>query len=369
MIATKISRKPFRISWARIAVRVRLLALPILVTLASGAYAQNDALLERETYLVEGILACGNCHTPKNADAEPITELKFAGGFVIEEPGVAAYASNITMDEQTGIGAWTDEEIIVAIRDGLRPDGTLIGPPMPSPFYRGISDNDARAIVAYMRSLPPIRNVVPASEYTIPLPPAYGPPVGEVPDVSPDDVLAYATYVAVTLGHCTECHTPMVDGMHDFSRKNEGGRVFENLFGLGGVAVSRNITPHPLLGIGEWTDEEIKRAITQGISRDGREHVIGMGYSYYATMTDEDLDALVTYLRSVPPSPASQQLGAQSPAHGDDAPVRAYGYLEPLSRDAMLVPPCPSNANPFSCRHPSKNTYDRLVKNTLLEPR
>lgn len=284
--------------------RTKILCLATLAAISSSTFGQDDALLERGTYLVEGILACGNCHTPKNEDAEPITEMEFAGNFVIEEPGIVAYASNITMDEETGIGSWTDEEIIRAIRDGLRPDGTLIGPPMPSPFYRNISDNDARAIVAYMRNLPPVRNVVPASEYNIPLPPAYGPPVGEVPDVSRDDPLAYGTYVAVALGHCTECHTPMVEGMHDFSRTNEGGRVFENLFGLGGVALSRNITPHPDLGIGEWTDDEIERAITQGISRDGREHVVGMAYSYYASISDEDLDAIVTYLRSVPSSPA-----------------------------------------------------------------
>ena len=97
----------------------------------------------------------------------------------------------------------------------------------------------------------------------------------------------------------------MVEGRHDFTRTNEGGRVFPNLFDLGHTVVSRNITPHPELGIGEWTDDELKRAITQGISRDGREHLAGMGYPYYASMTDEDLDSIIVYLRSVPPSPAN----------------------------------------------------------------
>ncbi len=96
----------------------------------------------------------------------------------------------------------------------------------------------------------------------------------------------------------------MVQGVHDFTRTNEGGRVFENLFDLGFTVISANVTPHPELGIGAWTDEEIKTAITQGISRDGREHLPAMAYPYYATMTDGDLDAIIVYLRSVPPSPA-----------------------------------------------------------------
>ncbi len=281
-------------------------SIPLLIAASSITWAQEqESLLARGTYLVEGILACGNCHTPKSEDAVRIAELTFAGGFVIEEEGIVAYAPNITMDVDTGIGGWSDDEIVRAIRDGIRPDGTLVGPPMPSPFYRDISDNDMRAILAYMRNLESVSNVVPVSEYNIPLPDTWGPPIGEVSDVSRDDALAYGTYVTVTLGHCIECHTPMVQGMHDFERTNEGGRIFPNLFGLGHTVISRNITPHPELGIGTWTDDEIKRAITQGVSRDGREHLPGMAYPYYATISDEDLDAIIVYLRSLPPMPAN----------------------------------------------------------------
>lgn len=279
-----------------------ILVLFIIFTSTVSAQTQ-DELITRGAYLADGILGCGNCHTPKSDNAEAISDMKFAGAFVITEPGLKAYASNITMDIETGIGSWSDEEIIRSIRDGIRPDGTLIGPPMPSPFFRDMSDNDVRAVVAYMRTIEPVSNVVPASEYTIPLPPAYGPPIGKVADVPRDDLLAYGTYLTVALGHCTECHTPMVEGRHDFTRTNEGGRIFENLFGLGYTLVAPNITPHPELGIGDWTNDEIKRAITQGISRDGRQHLAGMAYPYYATMIDEDLDAIIVYLRSVPPSP------------------------------------------------------------------
>ncbi len=268
-----------------------------------AASARAETLLERGTYLMEGIVACGNCHTPKNADATEIESMEYAGAFVIEEPGLKAYAPNITPDPETGIGTWTDEEIIVAIRDGLRPDGSLIGPPMPSPYYAKMSDRDARAIVAYLRNLKPIVNTVPKSEYSIPLPPNYGPPVESVADVPRDDLVAYGDYVTNALGHCTECHTPMVEGRHQMDRIGEGGRVFPNIFGLGGAIVSRNITSHPDVGLGQWTDDEIKRAITEGIGRGGRVLAKGMAFPYYQRINDEDMDAIVAYLRSLPAMP------------------------------------------------------------------
>jgi mono/diheme cytochrome c family protein len=274
------------------------------MTMGAAAMGADDAMLERGTYLMESIVACANCHTPKDpATGEEIEGLAYAGSFVIE-PGFTAYAPNITMDLDTGIGDWTDEQIMVGIRDGLRPDGTLIGPPMPSPFYRTMSDYDARAIVAYMRTIEPVRNVVPKSEYNIPLPGNYGPKVS-VPDVGKDDPVAYGRYVTNSLGHCTGCHTPIEKGQLDFSRTNIGGRIFENIAGLGFTTVSSNITPHPVAGIGEWTDEEIKRAITKGISRNGRELAKAMAFPYYDNISDEDLDAIVTYLRSLPPLSAA----------------------------------------------------------------
>lgn len=282
----------------------------VLMALAGVAEPQESptepetALLARGTYLMQSIVACGNCHTPKAPDGLPIESMRLAGSFVIEEPGLKAYAPNITMDRETGIGSWSDADIIRAIREGLRPDGTLIGPPMPIPWYRGISDRDVAAIVAYLRSVDPVGNVVPKSEYRIPLPPTWGPPVKSVPEVSRDDPLAYGTYLAVSLGHCTECHTPMVEGRHDFSRIGLGGRVFSNIFGLGYTVVSANITPHPTLGIGAWSDEEIKRVITTGLRPDGRRLLPSMAFSYYANITDEDLGALIVFLRSLQPLPA-----------------------------------------------------------------
>ncbi len=118
-----------------------------------------------------------------------------------------------------------------------------------------------------------------------------------------DDLLAYGTYLN-HIGHCMECHTPLVNGQFDFSRTGAGGAVFNDVFGIGITAVAANVTSHPELGIGSWSDDEIKRAIREGISRDGRELLPAMGFSYYRNISNTDLDALITYLRTIPPQPA-----------------------------------------------------------------
>ncbi len=123
-------------SWAVIAALLIISAVP--------ASAQDAKLLERGTYLMNSIVACGNCHVQRDKDGRPIVALGLSGGEVFDEKPFKAYAPNITPDPETGIGKWTEAQLVSAIREGIRPDGTLIGPPMPIGFYRGISDDDAR---------------------------------------------------------------------------------------------------------------------------------------------------------------------------------------------------------------------------------
>jgi mono/diheme cytochrome c family protein len=262
----------------------------------------DDELLARGDYLVNGIVGCGNCHSSRTPDGELIEGMELAGNFVIEEPAFRAYAPNITPDVRTGIGNWTDEEIIRAIREGVRPDGRILGPPMAFGSYRRISDNDIRAILAYLKRVPPVDHEVPRTTYRVPLPPSWGPPLGVVPDVPRNDIVAYGEYLVGPLGHCTECHTPMVEGQFDWSRIGAGGNFFETPLGKSFNTVSLNITQHPEYGLGNWTDDEIRRAITQGISRDGRKLKDFMPFEFYARIKDEDLDAMVAYLRTLPPA-------------------------------------------------------------------
>ncbi len=270
-----------------------------LALLAPGA-AGAETLLERGDYLMRSIVACGNCHTPQTPSG-PAPGMELAGQLMTQEEAFTAYAPNITQDKETGIGAWTDAQIITAIREGRRPDGSLIGPPMPIDLYRRMSDRDVRAIVAYLRTVTPVENVMPKSVYNIPLPPNWGPPVGQVPETPRDDTVAYGAYLAGPLGHCIECHTPMVQGRPDFENQlGAGGFHFP---GPWGVSVSSNITPHPEDGIAGYTDAELKRVIAIGLRPDGSRLMPPMGIAYYRNIRDADLKAIIAYLRALGPVP------------------------------------------------------------------
>lgn len=268
----------------------------MLITLP--AFAQADAArVERGRYLVEGIAGCGNCHTPQGPQG-PVAGKALAGGLPFREKVFTAYSSNITPDPETGIGRWTDAQIATAIREGKRPDGSLIGPPMPFELYRGIADADLAAIVAYLRTVPAVKNAVKKSDYSgIPLPPAWGPPVGNVAEPPRGDKLALGRYLAGPLGHCMECHSsPGANGIPDFRNAlGAGGMRFEGPWGL---SVASNITPK---GLAAYSDAALKKVITQGVRPDGSGLKPPMGTGYYARMNEADLDALVAYLRSLPP--------------------------------------------------------------------
>ena len=256
---------------------------------------QAETTVDRGRYIVEVIGACGNCHSPAGPE-EPDQSLHLAGGNPIDEPGMVAIPPNITSDKETGIGSWTDVQIIKAIREGIRPDGRVLGPPMPFVLYRKISDQDIAAIVAYLRTVDPVNNKTKPSSYDFPLPPAWGPPVDTVPEPSRSNRVEYGAYLAGPLGHCIECHsTPDANGVPDMKNAlGAGGLLFH---GPWGVSASANITPTGLSG---KSDAEIKKIITTGTRADGSALMPPMGFSYYAKLKDTDLDAIVAYLRSLP---------------------------------------------------------------------
>jgi mono/diheme cytochrome c family protein len=268
----------------------------LLAAQAAVSIAQTP--VERGRYLAEGIAACGNCHTARDANRQFVPSLGLSGGEVFDTPVFRAYASNITPDPETGIGKWTDAQLGRAIREGVRPDGSIIGPPMPSEFLRELSDSDLAAIIAYLRVQKPVRNAVPKSVYKIPLPPSYGPPVANVQTPPRSDTLKYGAYLTA-MGHCLECHTPQVKGRLDMSLMGAGGRTFS---GAEGQVLSRNLTPGPA-GLSDWTDAQIIRAIQDGVSRDGNKLKPPMAYGAYKRVSDEDMRAVVAYLRSLKPLP------------------------------------------------------------------
>jgi mono/diheme cytochrome c family protein len=261
-----------------------------------SALAQSD-LVKRGDYLVNGLMTCGNCHTPKGPKGD-ITEKAFSGGLTFDEKPFKVTASNITPDKETGIGAWSDADIKKALRSGVRPNSVPLAVIMPSGFYEVLTDRDLDAIVAYLRTVKPIKNKVPDPVYRIAIPRQVF-PGGEKSFTEADlNDKAKKGYYLATIAHCMECHTPLGPKGRDFG--NDLGKGGFEMKGPWGVSVSRNITSSTAKGIGGWTDADIKRAVTTGVSKDGSRLKPPMAYHSYARMTDDDLDALVAYLRTVP---------------------------------------------------------------------
>jgi mono/diheme cytochrome c family protein len=276
--------------------RAALLAITLSTALAGAASAQSD-LVKRGDYLANGILTCANCHSPKGLPAA-VAGKDYSGGLSWDEPPFKVTAPNITPDKETGIGGWTDAEIKTVMRTGIRPNGVHVAMIMPTGFYHIMTDRDLDAVVAYLRTLKPVSNKVADPVYKMPQV-EHVIPGGEKPFIETmmGDKLKKGFYL-VTIAHCMECHTPLEKGVRQWgTRLGAGGFEFP---GPWGVSVSRNITSSKTKGIGAWTDDEIKRAIIAGVSRDGSKLKPPMGYQYYATLAPGDLDAIVAYLRTVP---------------------------------------------------------------------
>ena len=292
-------------------VPVALLAA-LLVAPVEGRAQAPSAGIERGRYLVESILGCGNCHTPKTPAGEPIASRNLSGGGLsFSLPPFVGVASNITPDRETGIGGWSDDEIKRAIVEGKRPNhgrlpNTDLGVVMATPFFKALTPSDLNAVVAYLRSVPAIRNEVAAPVYRMPQ--KHQPfPDAETAfsDAKMNDPVYRGRYLA-TIAHCMDCHSPQDKGILDYGRRGAGGRVFNAQLVQGFPSDwpgsrAANITSHQTAGLGSWTDDQVKRAISQGISRDGRKLQPPMPFVYYARLNPSDLDALVAYLRTLPP--------------------------------------------------------------------
>ena len=275
---------------------IGLLSLCLAMVAVPSVSAQTAA--ERGRYLVEVLGACGNCHTPKGPQGD-VPGLHLAGGFQLDDSVGTWITPNITPDPETGIGRWTDTEVIRAIREGRGRDGKTLGPPMPFDLYRRLADSDVNAMVAYLRTVAPVRNAVARSRYTIPLPASYGPPVGVVSDPPRHDLVKYGEYLAGPVAHCMECHTPFLpEGRPDTTRMGAGGFSFH---GPWGASYSANLTPDPDTGLGNWKDGEIIASL-YGVRRGGGRVLPPMPTQYYAQgIAEGDLRAMIAYLRSLPP--------------------------------------------------------------------
>ncbi len=267
---------------------------------APVAKAADPAIVARGDYLVNVVMNCGACHTPMGPQGPDMAK-KFAGGLEIPEEFGTWRSLNITQDKKTGIGGWTDEQIATAIREGKRPNGDQLYPIMPYPFYNTLSDADVKAVVAYLRTIPPVENAV-AGVTDLKLPKVPVPkPSGKEPESTP---VAQGAYYA-TLMHCGQCHTPMdPKTMAPIADKPmAGGQKFSMpMFGTGELYAA-NITPDKKTGLGGWTDDDYMNAISKLKHKDGSPimgpmSLLGMNWN---KMQPEHMKDVLAWMKDLKP--------------------------------------------------------------------
>lgn len=272
------------------------------------------AAVTRGEYLALHVTPCMDCHSKRDFTkyAGPIIPgTEGMGGEVFDQklagiPGVV-YAKNITPDPETGIGTWTDDDIIKAMTQGINKKGDTLFPLMPYAHFNHMAKEDLLDIIAYLHTLKPIKNKVPDRKLMIPISMAY--PAQALQKTldsnkrpQETEQVAYGAYL-VNAAACSECHTPMIKGEFDFSKIFAGGDTFD----LGSFKVtSANITPDSATGIGAWNEERFinKFAVCReekGYNYNpGKQNTI-MPITCYAGMTDNDLKAIFAYLKTVKP--------------------------------------------------------------------
>jgi mono/diheme cytochrome c family protein len=277
-------------------------AEPAAEATAAVATTEED-LLARGRYLVEGPMHCLACHSELDWSAPGFPPLPGRRGVGAVFPDVSVpglvVASNITPDPETGIGEWTDEELGRAIREGVGRDGRRLFPAMPYMFFRALSDDDLAAVIAYIRTLDPVRNQPPTTEIPEPvmasLPP-HQPITEPVPAPDRSDPIAYGAYLT-QIGNCIECHTPMTPEGHPIMELMlAGGRIME---GPWGKVAAPNLTTDPS-GIPYYTEELFFEVMRTGMvsARDLNDIMI---WGYFKDMTDDDLGAIFAYLQTLEP--------------------------------------------------------------------
>jgi len=132
---------------------LRIAIAGLAVFVSSVAWGQSP--IERGSYLVDAVMVCDGCHTPRGP-AGFIMEKRFSGGSQTwDEPAYTVKGSNITPDRDTGIGAWSEADLKRLLVEGVRPSGVSVAPQMPYAFYKIMTPRDLDALVAYIRSVPP----------------------------------------------------------------------------------------------------------------------------------------------------------------------------------------------------------------------
>ena len=271
----------------------------------AGAPA-SAAAVARGEYLIKAA-DCIACHTAGES-GKP-----FAGGVAFKLPFGTIYSSNITPDPTYGIGSYTDDEFVRAVREGIRRDGKHLYPAFPYTSYTQLSRDDVLAIKAYLWTLPPVAQPNRANELGFPFNQRWGMILWDAafhksgrftPDPTKSAQWNSGAYLATALGHCRECHTPrnlgygLEHGRELSGEELQGWRAY-------------NITADSQHGIGSWSDDQILAYLASGHAPS---HASAGGPMLEAVshslqfLNPADATALVTYLRTVPAHEGKQPI-------------------------------------------------------------
>src|ERR1700723_1354193 len=280
-------------------------------------------LLARGEYLPRAA-DCAACHNAPNGKP-------FAGGLPFKLPFGTIYSTNITADRETGIGNWSDDDFVRALRRGIAPGGHYLYPAFPYTSFTAMSRDDALAIKAYLFSLPQQHVANEENDLSFPFNQRWGMAFWNLaflrdqrfaPDSAQSAAVNRGAYLATAIGHCGECHTPrnLAYGME--SSREFAGDVLQGWHAY-------NITSDERFGIGAWSDAQLASYLSSGHAQ-GRGSAAGPmaeavenSLQYLAS---EDIGALVAYLRPVAaqtggrevdaaPAPGAQESGGELGRH------------------------------------------------------
>ena len=314
----------------------------------------RTSMVERGAYLTRAA-DCVACHTSGGGK-------EYAGGLAIRLPFGTLYSTNITPDKETGVGNYSDQDFLDAVRRGVRRDGARLYPAMPYASYSYMTDADVLAIKAYLFSLPPVHAQAPENTLTFPYnqrwamifwSALFNPDTRFAPDSDRSPEWNRGAYLAEALAHCGECHTPRTLAFALDNRKKFAGALTAGWRAF-------NISSDKATGIGGWRDEDLVAYLAIGHA-DGHGTASGpMGEAVdhsFSQLAQEDIRAVVAYLRTVPPiaspdlpatlappAPAShRQGGGTADARGkmlfEGACVSCHGWTgeSPISSFATLT--------------------------------
>jgi mono/diheme cytochrome c family protein len=288
-------------------------ALTAVVSAKAGdSDPQEFTQIERGRYLAV-LSDCASCHTV------PGSNQPFAGGRAIETPFGNIVAPNITPDPETGIGSWSDDAFDAAIRKGLRRNGSRLYPAMPYTAYTQMSQDDVLAIRAYLDTVTPVRNAVVAN--TLPFPfnirasmrvwnALYFKQGDYKPDTRKSAEWNRGAFLVDGPAHCGACHTPKT-----FLGGDRADQYLRGGFLQGWSAP--DITGDARVGLGGWSADDLVAYLKGGHNRVSAAtgpmaEVVSLSTEH---MTDPDLKAIATYLKSLSGKPDHPQtLSKDDPA-------------------------------------------------------